>query len=135
MNDTVGRRTPPECQCCRQHRQGPRLSVTAKIRDVARILKHDYGARLARVVVEAGVGDPAGWTDLVSKVGERELHEVDVQLTRVIGELLGLRRLVRDQLGAVTPMTCNGCGARMTGRADRRFCSGTCRQRAHRRNQ
>lgn len=33
---------------------------------------------------------------------------------------------------AVTP-TCEGCGDDMTGRADRRYCSSACRQRAYRR--
>lgn len=33
---------------------------------------------------------------------------------------------------AVTP-TCSGCGQGMAGRADRRFCSSACRQRAYRR--
>lgn len=37
----------------------------------------------------------------------------------------------------VTPTAhvCSGCGETMTGRADRRFCSSACRQRAYRRRQ
>lgn len=32
-------------------------------------------------------------------------------------------------------LACQGCGSRMTGRADRRYCSPACRQRAHRQRQ
>lgn len=32
-------------------------------------------------------------------------------------------------------LTCAGCGSEMTGRADRRYCSPACRQRAHRQRQ
>jgi hypothetical protein len=58
--------------------------------------------------------------------------------TEVLGEAERSVRQLRHQLellGAGEQRTCHGCSRPMTGRANRRYCTDACRQRAYRSRQ
>lgn len=68
----------------------------------------------------------------LAEVPEEQLEELEAAATAAISDLSRIRQRVRQAGGAVVMKACEVCSSPMSGRSDRRYCSGTCRQAAHR---
>ena len=106
---------------------------------MARTLKDDHQGRLWDLVLtfpndEDSSDDPAEYLPDLSRI-DRE------QISQMVAHLQGAERTVRDlrrHLEAARDhrevQRCAECGRSVTGRAEKKYCGATCRQRAKRRS-
>ena len=118
------------------------MAVTPSIRDMERpeLFKRTRRIDPERVLIDmynTALGVTSGGRllddDALATVPHDQLEELSAVLTSAIADLSQFRRRVDQARGVAEMKPCAVCGKMMSGRADRRFCSGTCRQAAHRR--
>ena len=100
---------------------------------MTRQLRNDPAQRVQNYVMGTG-GAPFSDADLAA-VAPDDARWMAEHLVASARELHQLRRrlLARAEPQAAATRACV-CGAPLAGRADQRYCSAACRQRAHRRN-
>lgn len=95
-------------------------------------LKTDLNLRMETIVLSAGVGQDIEEHIDLSRLDREQFGWWIAALREAEADIRHLRRRLEDERDA-TSRRCLVCDIAVTGRADRVYCSATCRQRARRR--
>lgn len=91
---------------------------------------HDPNERMERIAF--GAGAPPWPTEMLAELDVTRVRGWLEALDRNLADTRALRRQLQGLLDGSPSRTCESCGKPFPGKATARYCSSTCRVRAHR---